>query len=309
MSETKLKNRIVDLLPGATPVRKKTGVAIIGFTDHREQAFKLDPNEFELWGLNELYRYVDIKKFDRWFEIHPRKVIDPDKAHIEGLGKIEGIPIYMQEHYDDIPMSRALPKDEIEKAIGESGDYQTSSISWMIGLALLEGFEKIHLYGIDMAQETEYSEQRPCVEFLLGIAQGRAVETYLPDESDILKAIGQYAYGFAGSGFNLKLQDRMDWLNKEEGGYKKALGDLEHQYQEKKGNLDGQYHEKKNQLTTSLLHVQGALQDCSYWKRSWAIPQASDTKGGPTPDRTKDPKTGITKEPETADEKPAVATV
>ena len=275
---------------------KKRKVAILGFTDHRAIAFDLPHDEWEVWGLNELYRYEPIEKFDRWFEIHDRAILDPDKRHIEDLGKITTVPIYMQDHYDDIPNSRPLPKGQIERALGDFGVYQTSSIRWMLAMALLEGFKEIGVFGVDMAQESEYAEQRNCVEWLLGVAVGRGVKIHIPPNSDLLKSIGQYGYGFEGKGFMLKLQDRMTWLKKEELGYVDAIKSLDAQYKDKRGGLDAQYEQKKAELTLSLNHVQGAGQDCSYWKRSWAVPQASDTKSGPTPDRSKDEKTGLTKE-------------
>ena len=60
-------------------------LAILGFTNHREHAFKLGP-EFALWGLNELYRYSPIEKFHAWFEIHPLDGADWGEANLKQSG-------------------------------------------------------------------------------------------------------------------------------------------------------------------------------------------------------------------------------
>ena len=268
----------------------KTGVAIVGFTDHRDQALAI-PENFERWGINELYRYMDVGKFHRWFEIHKRDEIDKDEKHLEALKKFP-LPIYMQEEYPDIPSSRKFPKLEVEQDIPDLdlGAYKTSSIAWMLGLALKERFKEIHVYGVDMAQQTEYQEQRPACEFLLGVAAGRGIKIHVPATSDLLKAIGQYGYGIEGSLFTAKLDERKTWLNKERDNYLKGIKQLESQ----RDQMMAQYNEKRGQAEIQLRHIEGAIQDVEYWKRSWSVPSNGD--GAFTPDRSKDPKTGIKEE-------------
>ena len=276
----------------SSPTKTRDGVAIVGFTDHREQVLQLDTQVFELFGLNELYRYMPVEKFSRWFELHPRSEVDKDKDHLEALKKFP-IPVYMQEKYPDIPSSVRFPKEEVERDLPRMsymglGEYKTSSPAWMLGLALKERFKKIHMYGVDMAQDTEYQEQRNCCEFLLGVAAGRKIEIYLPPTSDLLKAIGQYGYGLEGALFQQKLAERIKFLDNERDGVLKGIKQLESQ----KAGLLVQYGEKRGDAERNLRHVEGSILDCQYWQRSWA--PAGD--GGSTaflPDRSKDPATGI----------------
>lgn len=143
----------------AAPVRR-TKVAVLGFTD----SWKLAPfNDlsWEIWGLNELYMFIP--RWDRWFEIHSRKLYESDKArvsdHIERLKQMT-CPIYMHEHHDDIPTSVKYPLDEIGKFFPnpnpDTKPYITNTISAMIALAIYEGFEEIGIFGVDMAHDTEY---------------------------------------------------------------------------------------------------------------------------------------------------------
>jgi hypothetical protein len=233
-----------------------------------------DPR-FEFWGINELYRFIDLEQygFTRWFEIHERSVIDVDKDHIATLGQFP-IPVYMQQHYDDILPSVEYPKAEVEENCGTT--YFTSSIAWMLGLALAEGFEEIHVYGVDMAQETEYFEQRAACEFLIGMAAGRGVKIHVPKTSDLLKAVGQY--GWAGdSDFRTKLDERIKWLEGQKAQHEQGIA-----------NLEGQ----KNNLVLQLHDIIGAIQDCVFWRRSWSISNAVDPSA-PFTDRSQDPATGI----------------
>lgn len=51
--------------------RGKDKVDIVGFSETtRDQAHYDDP-EYEIWGLNEEYQYPWMKRFDRWFQMHP----------------------------------------------------------------------------------------------------------------------------------------------------------------------------------------------------------------------------------------------
>ena len=186
-------------------IKKKTKVAIVGFTGTREQAPYNDP-EFEIWTVNNLYRFVP--RQDRIFELHTREQIAADLTHgVDGKTYIEElasmtIPVYMQEKYPDIPASIKYPLDKMIDEFGiersninhKPDAYFTNSISFMIALAIYEGFKEIHVYGVDLAIGVEYIEQRPSCEYYLGIAKGRGIKLFLPIESDLLKT--RFIYGY-----------------------------------------------------------------------------------------------------------------
>jgi hypothetical protein len=184
-------------------------VAIVGFADTRSEAPFTDPS-WEIWGLNDLHAHIP--RFDRWFDIHDRENIDldvttgradPTKCGIGGL-KTLNVPIYMQDRYEDIPNSIKFPLAELQ---AKFGNYFTNSISFMIALALFEGYEEIGIWGVDMAVGKEYIKERPSVEHMIGIAQGRGVKVFIPDGCDLLKS--RFIYGFQSkeqSAFNLKIE-------------------------------------------------------------------------------------------------------
>jgi hypothetical protein len=147
----------------------------------------------------------------RWFEIHyldqddkgtHRRRFNPDfraqkvNDYMDDLGKLD-IPVYMQKPWPQIPNAITYPLDQVVKMFG---DYLTNTISYELALAIMEGFEEIHVYGVDMAVSSklvlhdEYSKQRPSCEYFLGIAQGRGIKIFIPDTSDLLKARFMYGY-------------------------------------------------------------------------------------------------------------------
>ncbi len=151
---------------------------------------------YEFWALNDMFKVLPDGAADRWFQIHTRTVAsEPTKFSPEGClewCKTATIPVYMQEHYGDIPMSVKYPLDEILAKFKRR--YFTSTPAYMVALALYEGFEEIKLFGIDMSVGTEWGIEKPCMEYWIGRAEGMGVELVIPDGSDLLK--GYFLYGY-----------------------------------------------------------------------------------------------------------------
>ncbi len=185
-------------------MEKKKKVAIVGFAGTRDMAPYKDES-FEIWSVNNLYSFIP--RTDRIFELHPRELLEerehhgtPGGEHLTTLKQIT-IPVYMQKKYEDIPASIEYPLQEmierfgIPRMAGKQKDaYFTNSISFMLALAITEGFQTIHLYGVDMAVGSEYDSQRPSCEYYIGIAKGLGIDVRIPTASDLLKT--RFIYGY-----------------------------------------------------------------------------------------------------------------
>jgi hypothetical protein len=185
-------------------------VAIVGFADSWVRTPWENPH-LDLWGLNSLHKIAQDKPWSAWFQLHDLDTHHgKDDEHLGWLASRE-IPIYMfPEHAvkyrDRIPMVTDYPKEEILKFFDT--DYFTNSISWMIALAIYQDYNHIGVYGVDMAQTTEYREQRPSCEFFLGWAKGAGIDIVIPDDSDLLKT--SHLYGLEESRGHIKrLKARM----------------------------------------------------------------------------------------------------
>ena len=92
-------------------------------------------------------------------------------------GKIGAIPDHVS----------VFPFDKSEKLFGSL--YLTSSPAMMLCLAMLRGFKRIELYGVDMAvDDFEYFWQRPCMEHWIGFARGKGHEVILHELSPVCRA-------------------------------------------------------------------------------------------------------------------------
>lgn len=195
---------------GYTP-RKK--VAIVGFAFSSAMEAPFDDPEYSIWGMNQLYRHIP--RADRWFEIHHNwneHVVD-GTDHLGWLQQFTG-PIYNCVKIPQVHNSVPFPRAQCAK-IG--ADYWTSSIAYMIALAIRDGFTTIDLYGIDLVVGEEYAYQKPCAEFWMGIAHGRGINVGVHKNSALLKH--SYAYGFESEPQSLvmlsELHKRRAWLQGE----------------------------------------------------------------------------------------------
>ncbi len=240
--------------------KRKDKVCIVGFAPTWNLTPFSDP-DFEVWGLNELYNYFNQIKgahASRWFEIHapnsPSKNTPQHKAWLKNAT----IPVYMQKHHDDIPSSVAYPLDDIIKWFEDKGHngarYFTNSISYMIALAIYEGYKEIHIYGVDMAHDSEYAFQKPSCEYLIGIAEGMGIKVHVPCESDLLKAGKLYGYETENT-MRLKIRGRIKEFQTRRQG-------LVQQQQQLQAQL--------NAINQQIIGIDGALNDCQYWLRNWS---------------------------------------
>ena len=129
-----------------------------------------------------------------WQDLSDVTKTENGNKHILVDGRWEKLkPIYLQYWNPEIPSSVGYPIQEVSINAfsgfrrGESKvKYFTSTLAYMMGIALLEGFERIEIYGFELSDDIEYVKQKACAEFWIGLAMGRGVEVYTPTNSQIL---------------------------------------------------------------------------------------------------------------------------
>lgn len=102
------------------------------------------------------------------------------------------IPVYMIQQYDEYPTSLRYPIEQAIEYVGQ--DYFMSSVAFMLVLAAMEGFEEVHLYGINLAIGDEYFYEKPNCEFIIGLLRGRGIRIHVPQASALLKQYRRYGY-------------------------------------------------------------------------------------------------------------------
>ncbi len=161
------------------PIKK---VAIVGGAPSRRFAPVAD-RSWEIWGLGT--ERFKLPRADRWFEMHsePQLIYFYDKikggkfaAHMRFLASLN-CPVYMQKPHPSVPNSVAYPLAEVLK---DCGRCFSSSVSYMLGLAIHERFQGIGMWGVDMTSKEEYLYQWAGVRYLLALARSRGIHVYLP---------------------------------------------------------------------------------------------------------------------------------
>jgi hypothetical protein len=222
---------VEEICPDGSP---RTKVAIVGFAASSKDLAPYNDPTWSIWGINQLYRHVC--RADRWFEIHHNwnEHVVEGTDHQKWLAEAP-IPIYMVDRIPGIPNSVRFP---IERAMQGHLDYFTSTVAYMVSLAIQEGFKEIGLWGIDLIVGDEYFYQKPCTEFWLGVAHGKNITVTLPPTTALLKQSHRYGY---------ELEP-------------KSLITLRELAKRKRGLED-----ERHKIMINLAGIDGALQESQMW--------------------------------------------
>lgn len=224
-------------------------LAIVGTAPSSLHLAPYNDPDYEIWCLNGVFAYIDfpnISNITRWFDIHFLASSMSLPNNYFEFFKVCPVPVYMQDVFEEVPTSVKFPLEEVLARFPRR--YFTNSVSWMIALAICEGYEDISVYGVDMAMSTEYGQQRPSCEYFLGYAEGMGINIYLPPESDLLKT--PFLYGFE--------DEKQDFMRA------KLLA--------KKAEYEvkiAEYRRTIEQATAGLNTYDGALQDVEYTLGVW----------------------------------------
>lgn len=118
-------------------------------------------------------------------------------------------------------LKRTDKGEEIDEIVGR---YFLNTFCYMIALAIFEGYERIELYGIDMANSynrapTEtWEDERACCAYWLGVAVGRGIEVVISRGSRMTKPISDgnpSLYGYEVSNALQAIRDKVLKNNKD----------------------------------------------------------------------------------------------
>ena len=172
-----------------------------------------DSKADEIWTMNH-HLYLDEQEpealrnlprgITRLFEVHKkdwflRKEIPAAEKYWEWLQQPHPFPIYTIEPIPEIPAAVDYPREALRILFehlwrgDKQQEYYSSSVAMMFALAIYEGFDRIELYGIEMATGTEYADQRPGGEYWIGYANGRGIDVILHPRCHLCDAV---VYGY-----------------------------------------------------------------------------------------------------------------
>lgn len=180
-------------------------VALVGLaSDSVHHALNLPHNGEEVWSLNVAKELHPGLNLTRLFDMHQpwlMKSYQYNNAYGEPLDhwgwlqEKHPFPIYTLEAYPFIPSSVGYPFNDVASDLfgklrrgDELASYFGSSFNFMLGLAIHERFERVSIYGFEMATFSEFAYQKAAAEAMIGIALGRGIEVVLLEESRLMKA-------------------------------------------------------------------------------------------------------------------------
>ena len=183
-------------------------VQILGAAPNIERCPKVLSSDTERWCLNNHKIYENhlfpaaITTYTRWFNLHPRRQIEKLYPRSLTWWRAEGKLVYLQEADVLLPMSRAFPREDIQRAFAINGRpmrYFTSSVAWLMAFAMLtREFERIELWGFYLSQtrapigddselrlgDSLHGRQRPGVAYWVQRARDAGIDVWYQPEVD-----------------------------------------------------------------------------------------------------------------------------
>lgn len=159
---------------------KKTAV-ILGMHHATLVEFDQTRDDCDVFVMNEMLSRGAVARADYVMQLHKPVVWRSsqnrnDAKHYEWLQTNTEVTVFMAEHFDDVPMSRRFPLDEMKEYFKGAEWYFTTTVAYAIAYAIYAGYKRIEVYGVEMETNTEYGHQRPCVAYWCGVAYGKGIE-------------------------------------------------------------------------------------------------------------------------------------
>jgi hypothetical protein len=221
--------------PAAVPaiVKEPRKIAILGNAGTSVLDAPYKDFSWKIWDMSANFQRGN--RFDLWFEMHTDDIL---KAYIKdyhgpylqflkkaGKALIAGHPSEFWPEAQHFPLTEILQR---------YGDYFTCTFAYMMAFAILlhekereqggPGIGTIGLWGVDMAVDEEYSHQKPCAEYWIGIARGKGIKVLIAPESPICRINAMYAFDNLklSREFTDRLEDFPKAIAKEEEAYEAA---------------------------------------------------------------------------------------
>lgn len=186
-----------------------------------------------------------LQRVDSFFELHRWEPTQPwfDINYRMYLANLK-CPVYMVDPITEIPSSVAYPKNEMIEKFGAF--FWTSTISWMMALAIHQGAKEITFAGIDMSAQEEWNFQRSGAHFFIHTARELGIKVTAPPESDLLRPPPMYGFREVDP-MHIKMLVREN---------------------EMRANVQAA-EVKLQQARDELMFFKGALDDCVYTIKTW----------------------------------------
>ena len=138
-------------------------------------------HEWEVWAVGTV---DSLERWDAFVDYHDPLTYGADlKPYLKWLSE-QTKPIIVFRPHQWGKNQIIYPVERIAQKYGTY--FMTSSVAWMIALAIEIGAPKIGVFGIDMADTLEYRAQRAGCKHFIELAKSKGIEVVIPPGSDLL---------------------------------------------------------------------------------------------------------------------------
>jgi len=149
-------------------------IALIGAHPATRAGAPYRDDAWEIWACS--FRNVGlIPRCDLWFELH--EPFGSDK-YVAWLARQPNVMVRTAAGKEKLPQAAVYPEEEMRRRFGPF--FFTSSIAYMMALAVSHEPHEIGLWGVQMAQRHEYEYQRPGCQYFIQRAWDAGIRVTAP---------------------------------------------------------------------------------------------------------------------------------
>lgn len=179
-------------------------IALVGSAPASVRLAPYQDPAWQIWGCSPGV-YGVATRVNEWFELHLWEPGQPwfSPEYVQWLNALphRGAVLWTGAQDPESPTPNAspvqggkvLPYQELLAEFDPNRWFCTSSLFWMMAMAIKRGAKVIAFYGVDMAAREEYEMQRAGIHYLTYIARARGIEVGCPPESDLFTP--RFRYG------------------------------------------------------------------------------------------------------------------
>lgn len=237
-------------------------IAIVGTAPTSKMLAPFADQSWDIWACS-AGNVNQLPRINVWFELHAvaqmmsaedRAMAEPFYAWLRQKQEEGAFEVVMLEagsalggkNNTFVPKAIPYPLEQMIAEFGTS-NWFTSSVAYMMALAIARGATEIGLFGVDMAADQEHYEgQRAGCTYWKEVAEKRGIVVHIPMESSLAVATPLYGY-WEGTPFGRR-------INAVQTQVKGTLGGLDQQ-------IRG--------LEIQRAYFQGADEQLRYFKRTW----------------------------------------
>jgi hypothetical protein len=178
-------------------------VAIVGNASRTRRFVPYDDPTVDIWLMG--VHAWDSPRRTAILEMHPDVLLHPDwmrkapngPVYRDWLLEQTETPVYMHRVHKLIPASIEYPRKEIETRYGLhlwKGDEQLlttfgGTASYCLPLAMYLGYERVEIYGIELAARPKYDEERDLFFLWMGRATALGINVIIHKESRLIRKV------------------------------------------------------------------------------------------------------------------------